>query len=225
MRHEQAGDAQLAVQLLDLQAGLGAQLGVQVGQRLVKQEDLRLAHDGAAHGHALALAAGQFARLALQQVREFEDLGGLVHAALDFFLGHFGDLQAIGHVLVVRHVRVQRIVLEHHGDVALGGLQVVDHAVADAQFAAGDFFQARHHAQQGGLAAARGADDDDELAVLDLGVHAMDDLVGLGAHAVALDDVAKREGCHMCNEFDSYRGLLNKRLQGFSLIFRYPPGL
>jgi hypothetical protein len=80
VRDEQRGDAQLAVQLLDLEAGLRAQLGVQVGQRLVEQEHLRLAHDGAAHGHALALAAGQFARLALQQVAEFEDLGGLVDA-------------------------------------------------------------------------------------------------------------------------------------------------
>ena len=58
-----------------------AQLGVEVGQGLVEQEHLRLAHDGAAHGHALALAAGEFARLALQQVAQFQDLGGLVHAA------------------------------------------------------------------------------------------------------------------------------------------------
>jgi hypothetical protein len=62
---EQRGHAQFAVQLLDLEPGLRAQLGVEVGQRLVEQEDLRLAHDGAAHGHALALAAGQLARLAL----------------------------------------------------------------------------------------------------------------------------------------------------------------
>ena len=196
MGHKQAGDAQLAVQFLDFEAGLRAQLGVQVGQRLVEQKHLGLAHDGAAHGHALALAARQFARLALQQVAQLEDLGGLVHAALDLVLGHLGDLQAIGHVLEVRHVRVERVVLEHHRDVALGGFQVVHHAVADAQFAAGDFLQPRDHAQQRRLAAARGAHDHDELAVLHLGVDAVDDLVGLGPVPVALDDVAKGEGCH-----------------------------
>ena len=59
----------LPVQLLDLEAHLHAQLGVEVGQRLVEQEHRRLAHDGAAHRHALALAAGKLARLALEQRR------------------------------------------------------------------------------------------------------------------------------------------------------------
>jgi hypothetical protein len=34
-------------------------LGVEVRQRLVEQEGLGLAHDGAAHGDALALTAGE----------------------------------------------------------------------------------------------------------------------------------------------------------------------
>ena len=57
VRDKQAGDAQLAVQFLNFQPGLGAQFGVQVGQRFIKQKHLWLAHDGPAHGHALALAA------------------------------------------------------------------------------------------------------------------------------------------------------------------------
>jgi hypothetical protein len=68
----------------------------------------------------------KLARLALQQVAQLQDLGGLVHARLDLVLGHLGDLQAVGHVVEHAHVRVQRVVLEHHGDVALGRLQVVD---------------------------------------------------------------------------------------------------
>ena len=64
------------VQLLDLGAHLHAQLGVEVGQRLVEQEHLRVAHDGAAHGDALALAAGELARIAVEQRVEAEDLGG-----------------------------------------------------------------------------------------------------------------------------------------------------
>jgi len=46
------------VQRFDLGAHRHAQFGVEVRQGLVEQEHLRVAHDGAAHRHALALAAG-----------------------------------------------------------------------------------------------------------------------------------------------------------------------
>src|SRR5471030_409728 len=58
--------AQVAVQLGDLDAGLHAQRGVEVRQRFIEQEHLRIAHDGAADGDALALTARQFLRRALK---------------------------------------------------------------------------------------------------------------------------------------------------------------
>jgi hypothetical protein len=64
---EDAGGLQLPVQLLDLEAHLHAQLGVEVGERLVEQERGGLAHDRAAHGDALALAAGERARLPVEE--------------------------------------------------------------------------------------------------------------------------------------------------------------
>ena len=67
---------QALMQFLDLGAHLHAQLGVEVRQRLVEQEHLRIAHDGAAHGDALALAAGKLARKAVEQGAEPEDFGG-----------------------------------------------------------------------------------------------------------------------------------------------------
>ena len=51
------GGAHLVVQLLDLGAHLAAQLGVEIGQRLVEEEGDRLAHHRAAHRDALALSA------------------------------------------------------------------------------------------------------------------------------------------------------------------------
>ena len=67
------------MQLGELDAHLNAQRGVEIGQRLVEQEDLRLAHDGAADGDALALAAGELAGLALEQRLELQDLRGGEH--------------------------------------------------------------------------------------------------------------------------------------------------
>ena len=72
-------------------------------------------------------------------------------------------------------MRVERIVLEHHGDVAILGRQVVDHLAADADLAGRDVLETGQHSQQRRLAAAGRADKDDELAVLDFDVHALDD--------------------------------------------------
>ena len=62
------GGAEPAVQLDQLEAGLGAELGVEVGQRLVHEEHLGPAHDGPGQGDALALPAGELAGLAVEVV-------------------------------------------------------------------------------------------------------------------------------------------------------------
>ena len=64
VRDVDGGRAEPLVQLLDLGAHGDAQLGVEVRQRLVEEEHLRIAHDRAAHRDALALAAGELARIA-----------------------------------------------------------------------------------------------------------------------------------------------------------------
>ena len=57
------------MQFLDLGAHGDAQLGIEIRQRLVEQEHLRIAHDGAAHGDALALTAGQLPGITVEQAR------------------------------------------------------------------------------------------------------------------------------------------------------------
>ena len=58
------------------------------------------------------------------------------HALVDLGLRRAAQLQREAHVGGHRHVRIERVVLEHHGDVALFGRDVVDDAVADADLAA-----------------------------------------------------------------------------------------
>ena len=55
------------VELLDLGAHVDAQLGIEVAERLVEQEEQGIAHQRAAHRDALALAARELRRLALEQ--------------------------------------------------------------------------------------------------------------------------------------------------------------
>ena len=94
--------------------------------------------------------------------------------------GHAAIAQAVGHVVVDAHMRIERVVLEHHRDVAIGGLDLVDDAPADVDLAAGDGLEPRDHAQQRGLAAAGGADQHAELAVADLEVDALHGLEAAG---------------------------------------------
>ena len=57
VRHIDGGRGNGAVDLEDLGAHLHAQMGIQIGQWLVEQEHGWIAHDSAAEGDALALAA------------------------------------------------------------------------------------------------------------------------------------------------------------------------
>src|SRR3954467_9788659 len=70
-------------------------------------------------------------------------------------------------------MRIERVVLEHHRNVALFRLDIVDDAITDRNGSRGDVFEAREHPQQGGLAATGGADQHDELAILDRNRHAV----------------------------------------------------
>ena len=54
---EDGRDAELLLQPLQLGTGVDAQLGVKVRQRLVHQEDARVAHDRPAQRDTLLLAA------------------------------------------------------------------------------------------------------------------------------------------------------------------------
>ncbi|CAH0304350.1 hypothetical protein SRABI128_04284 [Microbacterium sp. Bi128] len=170
MGHVDRGDAEAAGQGRDLGAGLHAQLGIKVGQRLIHEEDLRVTHNGAAHGNALTLAAGEGLRLAVQIRFEVKQLGGLTNALGALFLADAGDLQCEAHVVRHGHVRVQGIVLEHHGDVAILRRDVRDVAVADEDAAGVDVLETCKHAQGGRLSAAGGSNEDQEFAIGDINV-------------------------------------------------------
>ena len=64
-------------------------------------------------------------------------------------------------------MRVKRIGLEHHGDIAILWRHVIDDTLANFDLPSRDFLQPGDHPQKRGLAAAGGADENDELAVGD----------------------------------------------------------
>jgi hypothetical protein len=125
-----------------------------------------LPDDRPAHGHPLSLPTRQVLRLLRQQlVGESEDPGGVADPTVDLAPGDLPHPQTERHVLVHGHVRIQRVVLEDHGDVSVHRRHVVDHAIPDPDRALGHLLEAGDHQQDRGLAASGGADEDHQAAV------------------------------------------------------------
>ncbi|MGY2996357.1 hypothetical protein ACVWWD_005164 [Mesorhizobium sp. URHB0026] len=95
-------------------------------------------------------------------------------------------------VLAGRQMRVERVGLEHHGDVAIGCGDRRHVLASNEDLAAVGMIKPGKNAQQGALAAARGADQGDELARFDIEA----DAVQNGIAAKGFVQAAKRERAH-----------------------------
>jgi hypothetical protein len=147
VRHEDRRCPEPVMQAPDFDPHLHAQLRIQIGQGLVEQKGLRLAHDRPAHGNALPLASREGTRFALEEILNGKQARGFRHARGNIGLRHAAIAQAVGHVVVDAHVRVERVVLEHHGDIAIRRLDVVHQTIADTDGALRHGLQTGNHPQ------------------------------------------------------------------------------
>ncbi len=181
-------DPELPLQALQLEAHALAQLRVEVGERLVEQEQLRLHDERPREREALLLPAGELGRLAVGKLIELhrsEDAQDLVP---NFLPGKpaVADLQRKGRVLEDVHVRPDGVGLEHHAEAAPVGRDEdvarrrIHHAVADADLPCARPLQARDRAQGRGLAAAARTEQSEQLPLRHLECHVL-----RGAHDLA----------------------------------------
>jgi hypothetical protein len=96
--------------------------------------------------------ARQRARLAIEQRLDPEQLGGLVAAAADLGPAELANLEPEGEVLPDAHLRIERVILEHHRDVALARSDLVHDALADPDAPGAERLEAREHPQRRRLA-------------------------------------------------------------------------
>src|SRR5664280_2641135 len=122
--HVDGCHAEPLVETSELSTHAHAKLRVEVRQRLVHEERLRLADHRPSHRNSLALAAGKLSRLAIEELVETERVRYVADAPLTIGLVDMTEPQSEGEIPGDGHVRVERIVLEHHREIAALGPHV-----------------------------------------------------------------------------------------------------
>jgi hypothetical protein len=168
VRDDHEGDAELFLEVHQFELRVLAQLFVQCTQRLIQQQQLGLLHQRTCERDALPLSAGQLVGFALGKLRQLDQRQHVGHALGDFRGRQLVLLQTEGDVLLHRHVRKQRIRLEHHVDRPLVRRNARHVRAIDPDAAAGGFLETGEHAQQRGLAAARAAEQAEQFLLIDL---------------------------------------------------------
>src|SRR5580692_6930901 len=206
MRDIDEGDAQAAVQALDLQLQILTQLLVERAERLVHQQHGWIEDDRTRDRDALLLAAGELLGKARLVAGELDEIEHTPDMLVDLWLWHAALPEREADVLRHRQMRKQGVVLEHHADVAPIGRGVRHHRAADQDVARRRLLEAGDHHERRGLAGAGRAQEGDELAGLDIEAQIVDRAILVEG----LDDMAER-----------YRRAGLSRRSGLNLIRRH----
>ena len=164
MGDKDGGDPEVLVHTADEIAHLGAQMGVEGGQRLVKEQDLRFHDQRAGKRDAGLLAARQLGRAALAKVGQVHEVEHRSHAGGDRGCGKAAHAQAEAHVGGHGHEGEEQRILEHHDGAAILGPVAQDRTAVECDIARGGREQARDQPERRRLAAARGAEQGDKLS-------------------------------------------------------------
>ena len=170
MGDEHEGDPHLALQGLELELHLLAQLQVQGAEGLVEQQHLGPVDESTGQRHALLLPAGELVGPAPLHAAELHEPDRLGDAPVTFGPLHLLHLQAEGDVAGHVHVGEQGVGLEDRVHRPLVGRQRPDFLAEDLEAAHRREVQPGDHPQRRGLAATRRAQQGEELPVADLEV-------------------------------------------------------
>ena len=152
MRDVKGGHAEFLAKKGQFLAHGQAKLGIEIAQRFIEEKDLGFTDDGSAKRDTLLLPAAHGRWFAVKQIGDPELFGDTLHACIAFASGNLAQFQGERHVLPHRHVWIERIILEDHGDVPVLGSGGIDHGAVDADGSIGDRFKPGDHSQERGLA-------------------------------------------------------------------------
>ena len=205
MRDEEVGEGEFALEIAEEVDDLRADGDVEGGDGLVEDEKFGAEGEGAGNVDALALAAGEFVRIAGHGgVVEADLAEEFLTAAAAFGAGMlFVDDEGLGDDLLDAHAGIEGGVgvLKDGLHAAAEGAQLGlgnagDGVAVEGDGAGGGFDEAEDDAGDGAFAGAGFADEAEGLAALDGEGDAVDD--GSGVLRVAFGEVARFEQRHTC---------------------------
>ena len=204
---------------LDEGEDLLARAAVQVAGRLVREDDLRVGDQRPGNADALLLAAAHLGGLVVDVLGQAEVLEHLQRRGLALAHADPAIDQGHGHVLQRGHGGEEVELLEDEADVPqaeihqLFFVHLLQVLPRDDDRAAGGLFQAGHHVEERGFAAARPPDDAHEFPGIDIQVHAVEGADPLLAHAVDLLQAPYADdGLQISTSFFSFHGRAKGRM-------------
>ena len=192
--HEEHRDAEPALEQLQLDPHLLAELGIEVAERLVQQQEIRLVHERPAESQALHLAAAQQRGRARLESLESDQAQHPLDLVADDAALHAAERERIGDVLEDGHVRPDRVRLEDHAEVPEVRREEHPprhrghHAAAQRDLARVGALEPGDQAQRGRLAAAARSEQGEDFAPPDFERCA----VHRGVRAEGFADVVER---------------------------------
>jgi hypothetical protein len=166
LRHVEDGRARLPQEGRQLKAHLEAQLGVDIAQGIVEQQQFRRTRQRARQRRALLLAVRQLARRVGEHLVDLQQPGDALDAFANGRGRHAPRRQRTRDVVERGHVREEREVLEGHADAAVIGGDIRHILAVDEDGATIRIVDAGDQPQQDRLARAGRTEDDDDLSLV-----------------------------------------------------------
>ena len=189
MRDVDEHQAELALEVAQLDAHPQLEQAVEVAERLVEEQRLRLRDEDPRERDALLLPARERPRLAVGERRQADHVERLERPLAPLLLPDAVHLEAELDVGEHRPVREQREVLEDGGRRPLVRRQVDERLAVEDDVTLGRELVAADHPQRRRLAAAGRAQEDDVLAVVDVQVDVVDGDRAAREHLGQADEV------------------------------------
>ena len=141
-------------------AQLFPKLVVEVGQRLVQQDEAGILDQRACKRRALLLSPGKIERRSVEIGRQLQKLGGLAHLPVDRLLVLAGNPHRRGDIFVDRHCRVVDELLVDHRDMAVLHPDASDILAVEVDGSGGGYVEPRHQPHERRLAGKRWSQQD-----------------------------------------------------------------